>query len=459
MAELGPIQNETDQLTYKNSTYAIVSRVAYLIGVPKKIFENDYEPPKLDVYCKMELDKNARIIRNLCIVRTSIQRNFRRINEKMRDGYTSILSLPQYIPAESLNQLFSDGINVTKKANGQLSGRIVEINRIISDRINNCKNWFPIWLNWQYVREVFIMPDGLSDLGTKLAADLYYECMDLYPYQLYINWEPCDAGNILYSDKKFVTLLYSWHHAEFTDYSKVSDAGSIVKNNVHSYIDESNKIVFVVDCENADPYRLSATMRGLNRESREKVSSIILFDDVHASTGWDLLESVTDIPIEHIEIERVKQNKSLVDMRLAMRVSQEFYANGVDSFILVSSDSDYWALITSLPQARFLVMVEHEKCGPDLKDALAESGIFYCYTDDFYSGDSEELKLKALFREMGGYMRKTIHLNLNAMLDKALQATRINMTAAERKQFYNKYLKTIKLEIDDDGNVSIGMNV
>ena len=38
------------------------------------------------------------------------------------------------------------------------------------------------------------------------------------------------------------------------------------------------------------------------------------------------------------------------------------YKNDVDSFVIVSSDSDYWGLISSLPDAHFLVMIEREKC-------------------------------------------------------------------------------------------------
>ena len=72
------------------------------------------------------------------------------------------------------------------------------------------------------------------------------------------------------------------------------------------------------------------------------------------------------------------------------------YKNDVDSFVIVSSDSDYWGLISSLPDAHFLVMIEREKCGPDMKEALADSGIFYCYLDDFYSGNSEDIKKQVL---------------------------------------------------------------
>ena len=446
-------------MTYKDSTYVIVSKVAYLIGVPKRIFDNEHEPPQLEVYQQLENDKNARIIRNLCIIRTEIERNFRYINREMRMEYKSILTLPQYVPADSINQLLADGINFIKKSSTKLSDHIVEINRIISDRINNCKSLFPLWLNWKYIRDLFIMPNGLYEKETKAAAGVYYASLRLYPYQMYINWQPHDEGNILFNDKKFVTLLYRWHGDEFTEYSKVSDAGSYIKGSIYDFIEDSERVVVVVDCENSDPYKLSATLRRLDSVYTDKITSIILFDDIHTATAWSILERFTSIPVEHILIERIKQNKSLVDIRLTARACQEHYENKVDSFIIVSSDSDYWGLISSLPKAQFLVMIEHDKCGPDMKAALVDSGIFYCYLDDFYSGDSEELKTNAIFQEMRNYMKKAVRLNVNDMFNDALRATRIEMTSAERQQFYNKYIKTLQLSIDDDGEVSLLIKV
>lgn len=446
-------------MTYKDSTYVIVSKVAYLIGVPKRIFDNEHEPPQLEVYQQLENDKNARIIRNLCIIRTEIERNFRHINREMKMEYKSILTLPQYVPADSINQLLADGINFIKKSSTKLSDHIVEINRIISDRINNCKSLFPLWLNWKYIRDLFIMPNGLYEKETKAAAGVYYASLRLYPYQMYINWQPHDEGNILFNDKKFVTLLYRWHGDEFTEYSKVSDAGSYIKGSIYDFIEDSERVVVVVDCENSDPYKLSATLRRLDSVYTDKITSIILFDDIHTATAWSILERFTSIPVEHILIERIKQNKSLVDIRLTARACQEHYENKVDSFIIVSSDSDYWGLISSLPKAQFLVMIEHDKCGPDMKAALVDSGIFYCYLDDFYSGDSEELKTNAIFQEMRNYMKKAVRLNVNDMFNDALRATRIEMTSAERQQFYNKYIKTLQLSIDDDGDVSLLIKV
>ena len=447
----------TERMTYRDSTYSIVSKVAYLIGVPKRIFENQHEPPQLEIFQQLENDKNARIIRHLCIIRTAIERNF--INDKMRTEYKTILSLPQFVPADSIGQLSADNVSFIRKWNTKLPAHIIEINRIISDRINNCKHLFPLWLNWKYIRELFIMPNGLCEKGTQEAAAVYYEHILLYPYQMYIHWSPSDQGNILFNDKRFVSLLYRWHNDEFTEYNKVSDAGSYIKDSIYDFIDDSRKVVIVVDCENSDPYKLSATLRRLNSTYTEKITSIILFDDIHTASAWSSLEKFTSVSVEHILIERIKQNKSLVDIRLTARACQEYYENNVDSFIIVSSDSDYWGLISSLPKAQFLVMIEHNKCGPDMKAALANSGIFYCYLDDFYSGDSEELKTNALLQEMRDYMEKAVQLNAIDMLNDALRSTRIEMTSAERQQFYDKYIKTLQLSINDDGKVSLVIKV
>ena len=99
---LNGIEYAGEQIAYKDSTYELVSKVAYLIGVPLRIFQNEHEPPKIEIYNRLEQDKNARIIRNLCIIRTAIERNYRKINDIMRMEYRGLLSMPEIIPASSI---------------------------------------------------------------------------------------------------------------------------------------------------------------------------------------------------------------------------------------------------------------------------------------------------------------------------------------------------------------------
>lgn len=437
---------------YKEGKHEVTSTVAYLIGVPKHIFEQDYAPLQMSHYTKLEQDKTARIIRNLCMIRTAIQRNFKNINDAMRRDFRTIAAMPEYIPEEAMRQLREDGVSFIKKSSTRLSHHIIEINRLISDRINNCKDLIPLWIKWEYVRELFIMPNGLTEAGTKAAAELYYTNKELYPYKVYINWRPVEAGNILYDDKKFITILYEQHNDYFTEFSKTTDAGDRIKNSIYDFLGRSHRTIMFVDCENSDPYKLYAALRSLQEYELSTISKIILFDDVHTTPAWKLLENFTGIPVEHMMIERLHAGKSLVDGRLIARACQEYYQNNLDSMILVSSDSDYWALISSLPFANFLVMVERDACGSDLKTALSTSNIYYCYLDDFYTGGEEELKFTALRAEMQRQLESHC-FNIKEMLTEAVRTTRASMSADEQSRFFTKYLRRLTLEIDAEGNV------
>lgn len=67
-----------------------------------------------------------------------------------------------------------------------------------------------------------------------------------------------------------------------------------------------------------------------------------------------------------------------------------------------------------------------------MKAALVNTDIFYCYIDDFYSGNADELKFGALIKEMYRYIDSAVHLNVNEMFSAALKATRIEMSDAEK---------------------------
>lgn len=449
------IQENPKPLDRTNSTYNIISKVAYLIGVEKKHFENEYEPPKMEIYEELDQNVQAQIIRNLCMLRTSIELNFKNINDSIINHLTNLSSLPEYVPTECLRQLEENNI-IIEKANVRPVQYIIDINRHINNRINNCKSIFPIWLNWEYVKNLFIMPSGTVEKNTKTAAEAYYSQMNKYPYHCYINWNSPEAGNILYNDKKFVELLYEENYDHFDDISKVIDASDNTKKNIHDFLNAHDNITMLVDCENSDPYRLYATLKNLDQEALQgSIKKIILFDDPHTSSTWDILTKFIKIPLEHQVIERVKNDKSLVDMKLCVATCQEYFKNDVKHFILFSSDSDYWALIFSLPEAHFLMMMEKEKCGPDIKNALQQVGVPFSYINDFCTGNSNEIKTAALLQEIKSQLEQECHFNINDILQTAYISTRAEMSDSEQRQFYNRYIKPMKLVIDDDGNASI----
>ena len=303
----------------------------------------------MDVYRQLDQDKNARIVRNLCRLRTAIERRYKTILDKMRYEYKTLMTIDE-VPQDAIQQLSEDGISILK-SKCTLLGYVVQINKLLSDRVNNCRALFPIWVNWDYIRAVFIMPGGLTEDGVKSEAAVYCGNLGVYPYQVYLNWPPSEQGNILYNDRKFLQLLYMWNKDEFTDLSKVSDAAAITKSHIYDFLEQSQRAVMVVDCENSDPYKLCAVLKAMPMEAARKIAKIILYSDPHAATTWEILHSYTDVPTEYMLIDRIKENKSLVDAKLIAGTCKEHYENKIDSFVLVSSDSDYWGLISTLEPA------------------------------------------------------------------------------------------------------------
>ena len=448
-------KDEKNVIYETDATFDIVSKTAYLCGVPERFFYEDEKRLRLDIYVKLDKDKNARIIRNLCIIRTAIERGFKRINNYIRYENRRISSLTDCIPEKSLRELSEDGVVFEKNTSTKLAHHLIEINRLIADRINNCSSLYPMWINWNYVKNLFIMPNGLTEQGTAEGAASYYNVMERLPYRVYLNYKPVSDDYLFYNDRVFVSNLYESNNDYFEDKSKTADVNDTIKDSVYDFIEDSGKLIVMVDCENADPYAMYSVFQNLDMEYLGKIRNVILIDDVHANIAWHILDENLKVPVEHIMLERLKDNKSLADITLTSRTCQEFYQNGVDSFIIVSSDSDYWALIKSIPSARFLVMIEHEKCSVDMKNALAASGVFYCYTDDFYSGDTQTLKTKVILKEMYKYISEHMDINAREMFETAVSNSRVEMPESEKNAFYDRYVRRLYAEIEKDGTVRL----
>ena len=181
----------------------------------------------------------------------------------------------------------------------------------------------------------------------------------------------------------------------------------------------------------------------------------MLYDDVHTTNAWSYLDKMTDIPIEHIIVERIKENKSLVDIKMGMGISKAFYSDHVTSFILLSSDSDFWGVISSLPDASFLVMVERGKCGPDIQNKLEEDGTYYCFMDDFCTANINHFKDAMLRTALQAEMDRLMDANAKTIMDEIYYNLRMSGTEAEKLNFYSKVIKKMTLSIDKDGEMKI----
>lgn len=434
-------------------TKEIVTTVAYLIGVRKHILETNYREECGETLDQLYENQDATIIRYLCKLRTTLFQKFKKTDEEMRFNLKNLDRLEWY-DQENIRKLEHWGVQVIQ-ANYRSEKYMQDFTRLINERIDRCSSLFQDWINWNYIRDLFYIPKFTRPNTMKSEFATYMANIEYYPFQMYIHWKPSDVGGILSTDRKFLKLLYAMHNDQFTDYSKYKDVTDETKDNIYQFIEESSKTAIAVDCENSDVFKLYSVLKGLNPDELAKIEKITLYDDSNTTIGWDWLQKFTHIPVEHIEVERVLDRKSLVDIKMTASVCKDYYENGITSFLLFSSDSDFWGLISTMPQAEFLVMYEYEKCSQATKNALAEHEIFHCSIDDFCSANTAELKRTVLFSELEKHFPTILGENPADLTYQLYEDTRISATKKEMELFCNRYVKTLQLKLDADGNFAI----
>ena len=454
-----------------NPTYKIVSIVAYLIGVRKEIFELEVEPPRLETFEELNKVKEARIIRNLCILRNAFEQYFVKISNEFFMG-KNIGRIPEYISPELNQQLYKDDVDIFLNKPDAIN-YIIKINQEITSRIDGLSNLFPEWVNWKYIKALFIMPNGLKANGVAEAGTLYNSDRNRYPYHCWINWDAISIGveskgNILYSDEKFLNLLYQANEDIFENISFVRDVGKQTIRNFSNLLTDCHNCIIVVDCENSEPVKLAAAFSSLPKNQLDKISKVLLFDSNNTTSQWDTFyDKMYDKVFspyteqEHIIVPRITEGKSQVDLTLAVRTSQEVLLNNADAVILVSSDSDYWPLIKQMSSAKFLLMLEKRKTGTATIDTLINNNVYFCFIDDFCIEASYEVKTETILNEMQEVIDKILlgeiagEMNLYKIFDECLHNSWISMSEREKKSFKTNYLQKPRFIISKDGKVLI----
>lgn len=88
-------------------------------------------------------------------------------------------------------------------------------------------------------------------------------------------------------------------------------------------------------------------------------------------------------------------------------------------------------------------------------NALSERDIYYCSIDDFCTGNIEELKRAVLISILEKYLPDFLYLNAKELAYHIYQEARIEASDKEIQNFYNRYIKTLRLKIADDGEVRL----
>ena len=461
------LQSFSENLPQKDAPRSkkdIVSHIAYLIGVDAKYFGlgNDGMNPQFyrTVYDKLNADKEARIVRSLCRLRTKIQRNFKAISTEMNSDVKNLDSMPDLIPPEILMSLESDGVSIVRPRK-RPEDYIIDIHNYLLPHVPNCQKFMPSWVKWIYIRNLFFIPRGNTTEGNREGAKLYYEYRDLFPYQAYINWSPDERdGNILRDDAKFLPVLYERNRDKFYDMSKVTEAGDAAIDDPTEFFAEAERVLVAVDCENADPCKVIGIIKELSRLNLvKKIVKIILVDDEHTSSQWRALRRNENLPLEYYMTDRVKDDKSAVDVALTIKFYREFVqmkaeGNPIDSAVIISSDCDFWPLIELTPEVRFMVMLEYDNCSQSYYQRLQNNDVPFLYIDEYFASGNIELKTEIVLQEVireieEGYLSK---INIFSVINRALTKLEVKMTESESANFYAKYISPMTITFAKNGS-------
>ncbi len=443
--------NETDVTSEKEAVAAqygnvnvIVSKFAYICGVEDK-FLTQFSKEIID---ELKEDEKIRRFRAYTALRAYLMKHHSRIINEMTSGK----ALYNLLPEEDVKLIHeANAFDIYKNWRNTIN-LFIELNRQISLHAIDCKNLFPENVDWDYIRELLVMPKGHEKKGVQSAESIYRVNSLKYPFQTYINWIPQDKGNILVNDEKFVKIVYALHNEEFTDLHAVADLGSGIKTDIKNYIKNAKRLIFAVDCENTDPYEVCNAISSLDDEYREKITKVMLYDDTHTPETWKELGETLDVPVDYIMTSRLLPQKSTTDIRLASEITKAHYKNNVDSIVLVSSDSDYCAVMETMEDANFLVMAQEEKMSNATKQYLSERNIPYCFLEDFYGTNGFEFKKKVLYKHLKTEIARSVQLNLWSMLESVLSETMIQLSQTERKNV-EKSLEKIHAVVQSDGEV------
>lgn len=82
---------------------------------------------------------------------------------------------------------------------------------------------------------------------------------------------------------------------------------------------------------------------------------------------------------------------------------------------------------------------------------MIEHSIVHCPIDDFCSGNISDFKKTILIDLLQQSIDNVLSLNANTLLNNICEKAQIEINDKEKNKFYDKYIKTLSLEIDTNG--------
>ena len=144
---------------FRQDQTRVCTIMAFLIGVDWQKCSFYYEQEE-QLYEELQANQECVIIRCLCRIRTNLMLNYSETQNQMVYNLTNLDRQERY--REDVKTLHKCGIDIIK-VNYFVNLYLADINKLITQRINNVKDIFPDWIRWDYIRPLFIMPRGQKE--------------------------------------------------------------------------------------------------------------------------------------------------------------------------------------------------------------------------------------------------------------------------------------------------------
>ena len=159
---------EVIPITNRNATVdtkELVATIAYIIGVKKHIVEKCFDAECHDTLQMLYASQPATIIRYLCKLRTTLFLKYKKTDIEMRTNLKNLTSLEWY-DHENIAQLEAWDVHIIK-ANYRSDKYMLDINALIAKHIDAAASLFPDWVEWSYIRELFVIPHYSNQVALK----------------------------------------------------------------------------------------------------------------------------------------------------------------------------------------------------------------------------------------------------------------------------------------------------
>lgn len=346
----------------------------------------------------------------------------------------------------------------------------LSVNEELSKYIETIKNMFPNWIDSTYIKDLFIVK-GLGgkqkDINKKLSAifNNYFSHIHVRKMKVFINFENkiSNSEKYYFNDKLFLEALYTSYGKKF-DYLPYVKKDMYQKSKIETFLDGADNINVYVDCENVENDNVLSVIESvINSGMKQKINRIILVSDEQATNAWEYLknycESRLGLNIDFVLVERTANEKSLVDNEIELSILEDYYENKIKNFILVSSDSDYKAVLkktkTKDVNIFFCIERKEQKASNRYVEELVDVNASFCSIDDFNKEvclDFWEYVFRKDFQEYIDKINSYLLENSsNAFVDMFFEEFKYNNIKNNTvlKNFINKQFKNLTLEYED----------